>query len=49
MNIRDLLTDLPRKVENPDLDKILAYTVRRDIISLAGGLPDPAVFPHEPI
>ena len=47
MNIRDLLTDLPRKVENPDLDKILAYTVRRDIISLAGGLPDPAVFPHE--
>ncbi|BBD72268.1 aminotransferase [Sulfodiicoccus acidiphilus] len=47
MDFPKLLTDVPKKVENKDLDNILAYTVRQEVINLAGGLPDPSVFPHE--
>lgn len=49
MNPQELLTDVPKRVENPDLNNILAYTVKPDVINLAGGLPDPAVFPSEPL
>ncbi|WP_229657519.1 aminotransferase-like domain-containing protein [Thermogymnomonas acidicola] len=40
-------TEYVSRATNEDLERILAYAGRPGMISLAGGLPDPSVFPRE--
>lgn len=49
MNTRFIFSEFSDRVKNSEIRELLKYTRMKGIISFAGGLPDPSLFPIEDI